>query len=497
MIGEADEGRARVPGPARLHPKQTRNTYELDMPRDAVRASTQPRCHSVTAAFGRALVVLAAGALATPGLAQWKSDLEACGRASLAPQQRIEVCTRALLSTDLPAADRAMTYNNLGVAWKEAGDLERAIANYDRAIAVDSRFANAYNSRGAALGSKGDLVSALRDFDRAIELNPELGSAYENRGLVLQSRGDLGGAIKDLDEAIRLQPGVGRNYVERASVWDTKGNAARAIDDLSEAIRLDPGREELFVVRGLLWDRQRDTTHSIADYDEAIRLNPKFAAAYNNRCNTWLIKQAYDRAAADCTTALQLDPALAQAHFNRGVLWVVANDYAKAREEFDQAIRLKPQFAPAYKSRAALSFYSAQFDAAQADLVLAASLLRSDPYVAIWLYLAQARAGQAESAARQLAENATGADPAAWPAPVIGLYLGRGDAGSVFKAAQQGEARAQSDQQCEAAFYVGEWHLLHAEKAQALRLFEDAQRNCRKSFSESGGARAELDRLAR
>jgi rhomboid protease GluP len=91
----------------------------------------------------------------------------------------------------------------------------------------------------------------------------------------------------------------------------------------------------------------------------------------------------------------------------------------------------------------------------------------------------------------------SGYGQAAWPQPVIELYLGRGDPGSVFKAAQQGDARTQSDRQCEAAFYVGEWHLLRGENAQALRLFEDAQRNCRKSFSESGGARAELDRITR
>jgi lipoprotein NlpI len=466
------------------------------MPHHAVRAAPR-RFRCAAAAFGRGLVVLVAGALAAPALAQWKSDLDACGRGSFSADQRIEICTKALLLPGLSAADRAATYNNLGVAWKDKGDLDRALDNYERAIAADPRLANAYNSRGAALGSKGDLDSALRDFDRAIELNPELGSAYENRGALRRSRGDLDWAIKDLGEAIRLHPDVERSYLERANALDAKGNTASAIADLNQAIRLDPEREELFVFRGLLWDRQHDTTHSIADYDEAIRLNPKFAAAYNNRCNTWLIKEAYDRAAADCTAALQLDPALAQAHFNRGVLWVIANDHAKAREEFDQAIRLRPQFAPAYKSRAALSFYSAQFDAAQADLVQAASLLHSDPYVAIWLYLAQARAGHAESAARQLAESASGADQAAWPAPVIALYLGRSDGGSVFKAAQQGDARAQSDQQCEAAFYVGQWHLLHGQNAQALRLFEDAQRNCRKSFSESGGARAELDRLVR
>jgi lipoprotein NlpI len=446
---------------------------------------------------GRGLVVLAISAVAPAALAQWKSDLEACSRDSLSPQERIEICKKASEAKDLSASDRATAYNNLGAAWKAKGDLNQAIANYDRAIALDPRLANAYNNRGAALGAKGDLDAAMRDFDHAIELDARLALAHENRSVVLQSRGDLDGAIKDLDEAIKLEPKNGKGYLERAGAWQAKGDLVKAIEDLSEAIRLEPERPELFVFRGLLLDRQGDTTHSIADYDEAIRLNPGYAAAYNNRCNTWLLKEAYAQAVADCTVALKLDPDLAQAHFNRGVLWVLANDLAKARGEFDDAIRLRPELAPAYKSRAALNFYSGQFDAAQADLMHAAALLRSDPYVAIWLYLAQARGGHSEAAAKELAERRSGDSRTAWPAPVIDLYLGRSDPGSVFKAAQQGDARAQGDRQCEAAFYVGEWHLLHSEKPQALRLFEDAQRNCRKTFSESGGARAELDRLAR
>jgi tetratricopeptide (TPR) repeat protein len=445
----------------------------------------------------RVLIGLAASALATAALAQWKSDLDACSRDALSPQERIEICTKASQAKDLPAPDRATAYNNLGAAWKAKGDLDQAIANYDHAIALDPLLANAYNNRGAALGAKGDLDAAMHDFDHAIKLDARLALAYENRSLALQSRGDLDGAIKDLDEAIKLDPKNGKSYLERARAWQAKGNPDKAIADLSEAIRLEPERPELFVFRGLLSDRQGDTSHSIADYDEAIRLDPGYAPAYNNRCNTWLIKEAYAQAVADCTVALKLDPELAQAHFNRGVLWALARELGKAKDEFDESIRLSPDFAPAYKSRAALNFYSGQFDAAQADLAHAAALLRSDPYIAIWLYLAQARGGHAESAAKELAQRMPGDARTAWPAPVIDLYLGRSDPGSVFKAAQQGDARAQGEQQCEAAFYVGEWHLLHGEKPQALRLFEDAQRNCRKTFSESGGARAELDRISR
>src|SRR5215475_3584628 len=81
---------------------------------------------------GRGLIVLAISAVATAALAQWKSDLEACSNESLSPQERIEVCTKASEAKDLSAPDRAMAYNNRGVALKAKGDLDQAIANYDR-----------------------------------------------------------------------------------------------------------------------------------------------------------------------------------------------------------------------------------------------------------------------------------------------------------------------------------------------------------------------------
>jgi lipoprotein NlpI len=456
-----------------------------------------PMNRLTTLTAGRCLVAWAAATLAAAGAAQWKTDVEACSGGALPADQRIEMCSKALQSKELPAQLRAAMYNNRGVAWKEKGNLGLAIEDYDQAVTIDPAFANAYDNRGAALGAKGDLDAAISDFDRAIRLDADLARAYENRSLALRSRGDLDGAIRDLGEVIRLEPKVERNYVDRAVLWEAKGDLGKATADLGEAIRLDPLREELFVARGVLWDRQHDPVHSIADYDEAIRLNPRFAPAYNNRCNTWMIKEAYDQARADCSEAIRLDPELAQAHFNRGVLFEIADDNAKARGEFDQAIRLDARFAPAYKSRAALSFYDGQFDAAQADLSRAAGMLHSDPYVAIWLYLAQARAGRGEAAAHELAQARPEGGDAAWPSPVIDLYLGRRDPGSVFKAAQQGDAGTQRDQQCEAAFYVGQWNLLQGNRNQALRLFDDAQRNCRKSFSESGGARAELDRMSR
>jgi lipoprotein NlpI len=313
---------------------------------------------------------------------------------------------------------------------------------------------------------------------------------------VHRADGDVDAAIADFDEALKIDPSASDVYLDRALAWESRNELAKAVADLGDAIRVNPTDEELFVARGRLWERQRDFTRAIADYDEAIRLNPKAAGAYNNRCNTWLQKEAYGQALADCNEAVKLNPDLALAHFNRGVVMEITGDLAGAIGEFGETIRLNPQFGPAYKSRGALNFDAGHFDLAKADYDTAARLLPADPYVLLWRYLAGARSDRA-AAGSQLEQDAAQVRAGTWPSPVIALMLGHGEAGAVFQSAQQADARVQVDQQCEASFYVGQWHLLQGQKSQAIRLLEDAERNCRRTFAESTGARAELDRLNR
>ena len=46
-------------------------------------------------------------------------------------------------------------------------------------------YANAYNNRGNAYRETGDLDKAIQDFNTAIDLNTEYAKAYNNRGRVL------------------------------------------------------------------------------------------------------------------------------------------------------------------------------------------------------------------------------------------------------------------------------------------------------------------------
>ncbi len=48
----------------------------------------------------------------------------------------------------------------------------RAIADFDKAIALRSHFASAYVNRGAAYENKGDKEQAIADFRKALKNNP-------------------------------------------------------------------------------------------------------------------------------------------------------------------------------------------------------------------------------------------------------------------------------------------------------------------------------------
>lgn len=82
------------------------------------------------------------------------------------PQLRIKGCSQIIQR----APDDAAAYNNRGVAYGLAGDIDNAIADYTKAIAIAPNNATAYDNRGCAYASKGDYPHALEDATKASEL---------------------------------------------------------------------------------------------------------------------------------------------------------------------------------------------------------------------------------------------------------------------------------------------------------------------------------------
>ena len=98
------------------------------------------------------------------------------------------------------------THLDHGWACLDKGKYDDAIADFDKAIALDPNDAAAYGNRGNAYYSKGEVDRAIADFDKVIALDPNDAIAYDNRGVAYEKKGDKEKAIADFRKALEIAP---------------------------------------------------------------------------------------------------------------------------------------------------------------------------------------------------------------------------------------------------------------------------------------------------
>lgn len=95
-------------------------------------------------------------------------------------------------------------YNYSGVAKDELKDYKGAIADYNKAIALNPKFEIAYYNRGISKNNLKDYLGAIADYSKAIELNPKDASPYYYRAISKFALNQKDGGCLDLRKAADL-----------------------------------------------------------------------------------------------------------------------------------------------------------------------------------------------------------------------------------------------------------------------------------------------------
>jgi len=142
---------------------------------------------------------------------------------------------RASRTARAPSADSvlddALAYSNRGLAYLARRDLDRAIAAYDRAIALKPDYTEAYSNRGLVYAAKRDIERAIPNYDRITQLRPCDPQAYLNRGNTYNQKGDH-------ERAIALDPDDAKTCYLRGGAYCKKGAKDRAIADFGKVLEL-------------------------------------------------------------------------------------------------------------------------------------------------------------------------------------------------------------------------------------------------------------------
>lgn len=111
------------------------------------------------------------------------------GQALLEKQDASEAIIRFLFALRLKP-NYVEASNQLGLAFRAAGNLEEAIAAYRIAIRLDAKFSPAYRNLAQAFEEKGDHSAAAQGYDRYLLLEPDATDAAEIRAKVAKLRGE-------------------------------------------------------------------------------------------------------------------------------------------------------------------------------------------------------------------------------------------------------------------------------------------------------------------
>ncbi len=131
---------------------------------------------------------------------------------------------------------RAIVHHTTGRSYFEKRQWDKAIAEYNEAIELDQKYADAYFNRGNAYFNKGQYDQAIADYTEAIEINPRLAEAYAKRGLAYaQGKGQFDQALSDFNKAIGINPRYAMAYNYRAVTYYYQGEDDKAWEDVHKA----------------------------------------------------------------------------------------------------------------------------------------------------------------------------------------------------------------------------------------------------------------------
>jgi len=233
-----------------------------------------------------------------------------------------------------------IAHYSLGVAYDKRGLHDKAIAEYEKAIAIDPVFEEAHNGLGISYYTMGMYDKAVVEYEKAIDINPKHDDAYYNLGLTYDRAGMYDRAVAEYEKAIAINPQNAKAYNDLGFIYNMKGMYDRAIATCERAISINPRFVQAYNNLGLIYHTKGIYDAALASYEMALSINPRYAESHHNMGLAYFAQGRNDKAIAAYERALLINPNLAQANNYLGLAYYTQGNYSMAKIYFDKALAL-------------------------------------------------------------------------------------------------------------------------------------------------------------
>ncbi|MFW5729901.1 MAG: tetratricopeptide repeat protein, partial [Spirochaetota bacterium] len=250
--------------------------------------------------------------------------------------------TKALEYAARLRPDRADIHYNMGNVHKVAGNEDRARESYERAVAADPDFAQAHNNLGTLYQQIGDHESARNALLRGLKNDPNHPSLRYNLGVSYEALGDLEQAEEQYRHASRSRPGWTAPLRSLAGIYQKRQDYAQAEHTYKEILRLNGTDAQARTNLGILRVRAGDLDDGIDTLRQVVQDSPSYEAAAVHLADLLAGRPGAEGAVDELYSLARMHPRRHSIHFSLSSALVAHARYKDAESVLNDVLDEEP-----------------------------------------------------------------------------------------------------------------------------------------------------------
>jgi len=171
--------------------------------------------------------------------------------------------------------------------------------------------ARPYVNLGFAYYESGEYEKAFNVTQKAIQIDPKYANAFHNLGIIHQKMGDLNQAIAMVKKSLEIDPTLTEALYSLGGIYFENKQYAEAAEAFNRFLKVYPYFPDVHNVLAIVYAAQKQFDKAIAEFEFELRINPYHTLAHLNLGHIyWYEFQNRQKAIYHLKTALWLDPFL-------------------------------------------------------------------------------------------------------------------------------------------------------------------------------------------
>jgi tetratricopeptide (TPR) repeat protein len=248
----------------------------------------------------------------------------------------------------IPGAYRI--FADLGYAYLEAGDVNKAKESYMKSVELRPDYGSAHNSLGAIYLDSNESEKAITHFEKAIELDPKSVSALMNASIAYTKIKKYQQALEKLKQVIAINPKHLKAALAFGDLYSEVGHLDNAIMAYKNAAIIDPQSAVAQYNLGRIYNLKKDFIQSEKHYVASIKIHPKLINSHYDLGMIYLRSNKMEQALKMFHNVIKINPKMELAYHNIGIIYMRLNQLKKSRKYFKQILQLNPRHENAKKA---------------------------------------------------------------------------------------------------------------------------------------------------